>query len=78
MGDWKSSAKQDGVRSQGPQCRQKSPAPGVMPGTGGVGTQMNPRRERREDYDPQPQPRESGVRIGPVQDSEIPMRKPTF
>ena len=60
MGDWKDNAKQDGVRGQGPAARNsgKSPFP-----TSGVGSQMNPRRQRREDYTPRPQPREKGVRI---------------
>lgn len=60
MGIWKDSAKSDSVRAQGPAARNsgKSPFPGV---TGGdVSGQMNPRRERREDYTPKPQPREKG------------------
>ncbi len=40
----------------------KKPFPGVMPGAGDVGGQMNPRRERRQDYSPQPQPRETAVK----------------
>ncbi len=62
MGDWKTDAKQDGVRSQGPAARNsgKAPFPGV---TGGdVEGQLNPRRQRREDYDPKPQPREGSVK----------------
>lgn len=62
MGDWKDNAKSDSVKSQGPACTQKMPAPGVLPGTGDVGTQENPRRERRQDYSPDIQKRESGVR----------------
>lgn len=62
MGDWKDSAKSDGVRSQGPAARDsgKAPFPGV---TGGdVSNQENPRRQRRQDYTPKPQKRETGVR----------------
>ncbi len=64
MGVWKDSAKSDSVRNQGPAARNsaKSPFPGVVPGTGDVAGQMNPRRERTQDYRPRPQPRESGVR----------------
>lgn len=64
MGDWKDNPKSDGVRSQGPAARSsgKAPFPGVMPGSGGVTGQENPRRQRRQDYDPKPQPREKGVR----------------
>lgn len=47
---WKTDAKQDGVRSQGKPETQKTPANGVLPGTGDVSSQMNPRRERRQDY----------------------------
>ena len=62
---WKGSAKQDGVSPQGPAARAsgKAPFPGVTPGSGDVTGQMNPRRERREDYTPKPQPRETGVKI---------------
>ena len=64
---WKSSAKEDGVRAQGPTARNsgKAPFPGVMPGTGDVGGQENPRRTRRQDYAggrSEVQPREKGVR----------------
>ena len=62
MGDWKNNAKEDGIRSQGPVCMQKAPAPGVLPGSGDVGTQMNPRRDRTQDYRPESQPRQKGVR----------------
>ncbi len=63
-GKWKSDAKQDGCTGQGPAARNsgKSPFPGVT--SGNVSGQMNPRRERRENYMPDPQPRESGVRNG--------------
>lgn len=62
MGTWKDSAKQDGVRNEGPAGVQKRPMAGVMPGSGGVSSQENPRRQRRQDYTPSPQPRERGVR----------------
>ena len=62
MGTWKTNAKQDGVKTQGAAERQKTPANGVMPGTGDVTSQENPRRERRQDYEPRIQPRETGVR----------------
>ena len=49
---WKTDAKQDGVKAQGPAARDsgKAPFPGVLPGTGDVSSQENPRRERRQDY----------------------------
>lgn len=50
------------VKQSVPRATQKRPYPGVKPGTGNVGSQMNPRRQRRQDYDPRPQPRETGVR----------------
>ena len=58
MGDWKSDAKQDGCKSQGPTARNsgKSPFPTV------ISSQENPRRMRTQGYDPKPQPREKGVR----------------
>lgn len=64
MGVWKGDAKQDGCKGEGPAAKQsgKTPFPGVMPGSGGVSSQMNPRRDRREDYTPKPQPRETGVK----------------
>lgn len=40
----------------------KMPTPGVMPGSGDVMSQENPRRQRRQDYEPKLQPREQGVR----------------
>ncbi len=46
-----------------PAGAAKMPTPGVKPGTGDVSSQENPRRQRRQDYTPQPQPRESGVKI---------------
>ncbi len=62
MGDWKTDPKQDGCKGQGPAARAsgKAPFPGVT--SGSLADQMNPRRERRENYTPQQQPRESGVR----------------
>ena len=63
MGTFKTDAKQDGATLNGPSCTQKQPAPGVLPGSGDVSSQMNPRRDRRQDYTPSPQKRESGVRI---------------
>lgn len=45
-----------------PADAAKRPTPGVLPGTGGVGSQMNPRRDRTQDYTPTPQPRETGVK----------------
>lgn len=65
MGTWKDNPKSDSVKSQGPKARDsgKAPFPGVKPGSGGVRSQMNPRRQRREDYTPKPQPRETGVKI---------------
>ncbi len=61
---WKDGHKQDGVKGEGPAAKEsgKAPFPGVMPGSGGVSGQMNPRRDRREDSKPQPQPRETGVK----------------
>lgn len=49
---WKDSAKQDGCRGQGSAAKDsgKSPFPGAVSG-GGVSSQMNPRRDRRQDYD---------------------------
>jgi len=61
MGIWKDNAKSDSVKSQGPAARAKQPFPGVT--SGNVSGQMNPRRERRENYTPKPQPRETGVKI---------------
>jgi hypothetical protein len=49
---WKKDAKQDGCSGQGPAMKQKTPAVGVMPGSGGVSSQENPRRVRRENYSP--------------------------
>lgn len=63
MGVYKTDAKQDGCRQDGPAQTQKTPAVGVMPGSGGVSSQENPRRMRTQNYDPDPQPRESGVKI---------------
>ena len=60
MGLYKKSAKQDGVKGDGPRCSQKSMAPGCV--SGNVSSQENPRRMRRQDYTPKPQPRESGIR----------------
>lgn len=61
MGIWKDSPKADSVKSQGPAARAsgKEPFPGVTGGN--VAGQMNPRRERRQDYTPTPQKREKGV-----------------
>ena len=52
MGDWKTDAKQDGCRGEGPAARQsgKAPFPGVT--SGNVTEQMNPRRDRTQDYTP--------------------------
>jgi len=60
----KRSAKTDGMEGYGPSARAsgKECFPGCKPGEGGVADQMNPRRQRREDYDPKPQPREAGVK----------------
>lgn len=62
MGDWKSDAKQDGVRSQGPAARMSGKAPFPTTGTARQnakqdgynegGSQENPRRQRRQDYTP--------------------------
>ncbi len=62
MGIWKDSAKSNSVRTQGPAARDsgKAPFPGVT--SGNVADQMNPRRQRRENYSPKPQPREKAVR----------------
>lgn len=62
---WKSSAKEDGVRAQGPAARNsgKSPFPGVV--SGDVVDQMNPGKRRTRDYTggrSDVQPREKGVR----------------
>ena len=64
MGVWKSDAKQDGCKGEGPAAREsgKAPFPGVTPGSGGVSDQMNPRRDRTKDYTPTPQPRDVGVK----------------
>jgi hypothetical protein len=64
MGVWKSDAKQDGCQGEGPAAKEsgKAPFPGVTPGSGDVSDQMNPRRDRREDYTPKIQPREVGVK----------------
>lgn len=58
MGTWKTGAKEDGVKSQGPAARAsgKAPFPGVTSG-GGVSSQMNPRRQRRQEYTPKTQPK---------------------
>lgn len=58
----KKSAKTDGMPGDGPAGVQKRPMAGVMPGSGGVSSQENPRRQRRQDYTPKNQPRETGVR----------------
>lgn len=60
---WKKDAKQDGCTGEGPKAKNsgKSPFPGVT--SGNVKNQMNPRRDRREDYEPKKQPRETGVRV---------------
>lgn len=65
MGTWKDSAKADGVRGQGPAAREsgKAPFPGVVADSG-VTSQQNPRRERRQDYTPDPQPRETAIKGG--------------
>ena len=65
MGIYKSSAKEDGVKNEGPAARNsgKSPFPGVV--SGDVASQENPRRQRRQDYAggrSEVQPREKGVR----------------
>jgi len=57
----KKSAKTDAMPNYGPSATMKQPFPGVKPGTGGVSSQENPRRQRRESYTPKPQPRETGV-----------------
>lgn len=60
----KRSAKTDGMEGYGPSAVDsgKAPFPGVIPGTASVSDQENPRRQRRENYEPKPQPRESGVK----------------
>jgi hypothetical protein len=60
----KRSAKTDGMEGYGPSAQNsgKSPFPGVLPGSGGVADQENPRRQRRQEYDPKVQPRESGMK----------------
>ncbi len=62
---WKTSAKQDGVRTQGPAARNsgKSPFPGVV--SGDVADQEKPKRMRTKDYAggrSEVQPRPKGVR----------------
>lgn len=54
MGVYKDNPKQDGANGPGPSARNsgKSPFPGVV--SGNLSDQMNPRRDRREDYTPNP------------------------
>ena len=64
-GNWKTSAKEDGVRAQGPAARDSGKAmfPGVV--SGNVANQETPSRGRTKDYPggrSQVQPREKGVR----------------
>lgn len=67
---WKKDAKQDGCHGEGPAARASGKAPFPTDGTvrrdakapySGGGSQMNARRDRRQDYTPKPQPREGGV-----------------
>jgi len=51
MGIWKDNPKQNGSTGEGPAASQKTPYPGVTGGSG-VSGQMNPRRDRRQDYAP--------------------------
>lgn len=64
MGTWKDSPKANSVRSEGPagKASGKAPFPGVLPGSAGVSSQMNPRRDRTQDYSPTPQKRAVGVK----------------
>ena len=50
MGIWKDNAKSDSVKPEGPAARDsgKAPFPGVV--SGNVENQMNPRRQRRENF----------------------------
>ena len=62
---WKTSAKQNGVRGEGPAARAsgKAPFPGVV--SGDVAGQETPSRQRTKDYSggrSDVQPREKGVR----------------
>ncbi len=51
------------TQATGSYAKMKQPCPGVVPGTGSVSSQMNPRRDRREDYTPDLQGREAAVKI---------------
>lgn len=70
---WKTNAKQDGCKGEGPAARMSGKAPFPTTGTvardakgshSGGGDQMNPRRDRRQGYVPSPQAREQGVKHG--------------
>lgn len=63
MGIWKDSPKQDGCICEGPGAVASGKAPFPTEGTvrrdakaphPGTGGQLNPRRQRRQDYDPGP------------------------